>query len=987
MKVYKYIVLFILIFPIFESKAQLCNGTLGAPIFLETFGAGPGPGAALPVGVTNYTYATGWPNDGQYAISNTSNPAPQNPHWYTGKDHTGDPNGYMFVANASYSPSEFYRNSVTGLCPNTNYVFSAWIANVNNFQTIAFCKANDPPYVFANVKFKVRNSVTNKVDSINTGNIAPDSTNMVWHQFGFTFSTGPNQTSVILSMVNNSNGGCGNDLVIDDISFRPCGPSTSIAAIPYKTAYCTGDSVLLQSTIGPGYSNPVYQWQYSSDGGLTWQDLIGKTTKDLLLKPILLSDAGKYRLVLAENGNINSTKCRIITSPLTIKTVQSPAVIAAPTPSAICIGNSSILLASGASTYTWNGSTNAATMQVSPVITTTYAVIGTDVVSGCIGTATTTVTVNPASASAVVTGPDSICSGNSVTLTAISPGGTYYWYNALTGGNLLFTGNSFITPVLNTTVTYYVEVVSAAGCKSNSRTPVTVVVNTLPVSPVVSGPDSICAGNSATLTAISPSGTYYWYNALTGGNLLFTGNSFVTPVLNSTVTYYVEVVSAAGCKSNSRTPVTVAIYNTPVSPVVSGPDSICSGNSVTLKVISPGGTYYWYNALTGGNLLFTGSNFITPVLNTTVTYYVEVVSAAGCKSNSRTPVTVAIYNTPVSPVVTGPDSICAGNSVTLKAISPGGTFYWYNALTGGNLLFTGSSFVTPVLNTTVTYYVEVVSAAGCKSNSRTPVTVVVNTLPVSPVVSGPDSICAGNLVTLKAISPGGTYYWYNALTGGNLLFTGSSFITPVLNNTATYYVEVVSAAGCKSNSRTPVKVFVSAVQAQFTASPLSGPSPLKVEFTNLSTGTLPLFYYWNLGDNYTSTSKDESHIYSTNNEQGSIYQVILIAKNNFGCADTFKVAIIVDSFSELIIPNVFTPNYDNINDLFTVKSIGLKTIHAQLFNRWGLKLYEWNDINGGWDGKTSSGDSVPSGTYFYIIKAKGYDGKEYDLKGSFSLFR
>ena len=115
--------------------------------------------------------------------------------------------------------------------------------------------------------------------------------------------------------------------------------------------------------------------------------------------------------------------------------------------------------------------------------------------------------------------------------------------------------------------------------------------------------------------------------------------------------------------------------------------------------------------------------------------------------------------------------------------------------------------------------------------------------------------------------------------------------------------------------------------------------------------------------------------------------MILITKNSFGCADTFKISIIVDSYSELIIPNVFTPNYDNINDLFTVKSIGLKTINAQLFSRWGLKMYEWNDINGGWDGKTCSGDSVPSGTYFYIIKAKGYDGKQYDLKGSFSLFR
>src|SRR4051812_41746617 len=157
MKRIVYLFFLILFFHTFTTTAQLCTGTPGAPIFKQTFGAGVGPGAALPAGNTTYTYTAGWPSDGQYTIANTSNPAPGNTHWMTGADHTGDPNGYMFVVNASYAPGEFFRYTVKDLCANTTYVFSAWIANVNDTATVTFCKQNDPPYVFSNVLFKVEN--------------------------------------------------------------------------------------------------------------------------------------------------------------------------------------------------------------------------------------------------------------------------------------------------------------------------------------------------------------------------------------------------------------------------------------------------------------------------------------------------------------------------------------------------------------------------------------------------------------------------------------------------------------------------------------------------------------------------------------------------------------------------------------------------------------------------------------------------------------
>ena len=723
-----------LVYP-FISKAQLCNGTLGDPIFIETFGAGTGTGSALPAGSTTYSYTTGWPTDGQYTIANTSNPPPGNPHWYTSADHTGDPNGYMFIVNASYAPGEFFRYTVSGLCSNTTYVFSAWLANVNNFKTIAFCKENDPPYVYSNVLFKVQNVSTMKIDSISTGNIAPDSTKMIWHQYGFTFSTGPGQSSVILTMVNNGKGGCGNDLVIDDISFRPCGPSTSIVAVPSKQIYCSGDSILLDAKIGGGYNNPVYQWQFSSDGGFTWQNIPGETSQDLKLNTITTAQTGKYRLVLAEKGNIDLVKCRIITDTIGINIKLSPTVTASASPTVICKGETSTLTGKGSTSYTWSNGSSGSSILVTPLSTQTFTVTGKDAASGC---------------------------------------------------------------------------------------------------------------------------------------------------------------------------------------------------------------------------------------------------------TSKASVSVQVNSVPDSPVVTGPDSICSGNIATLIATVPGGVYAWYDTASGGTPLFTGDYFLTPVLNKSITYYVEAESKDKCISVSRTPVKITVNELPVSPVIAGPDSICARTSATLKATAPGGMYKWYDTPTGGFPIYTGNPFHSDILTETKTYYVEAISEANCTSNTRTPVTVTVSIVEALFSATPSSGTAPLQVNFINTSKGAVS--YYWDLTDNFESTSQHVSHIFSPDG-QGGIYEVMLIATNTFGCKDTMTMRIAVNPFSKLIIPNVFTPNGDGVNDVFTLESTGVTSLNAQLFDRWGLKLFEWNTVHGGWDGRTTAGGMASEGTYYYIIVATGADGQEYKLNGHLTLLR
>ena len=91
--------------------------------------------------------------------------------------------------------------------------------------------------------------------------------------------------------------------------------------------------------------------------------------------------------------------------------------------------------------------------------------------------------------------------------------------------------------------------------------------------------------------------------------------------------------------------------------------------------------------------------------------------------------------------------------------------------------------------------------------------------------------------------------------------------------------------------------------------------------------------------------------------------------------------------STLVMPNAFTPNHDEINDIYKAKSHqNIVEFRAYIFNRWGQKLYEWTDINAGWDG-TYRGKDVKQGTYFVLVKAKGADGQDYNIRKDVNLLR
>jgi gliding motility-associated-like protein len=171
----------------------------------------------------------------------------------------------------------------------------------------------------------------------------------------------------------------------------------------------------------------------------------------------------------------------------------------------------------------------------------------------------------------------------------------------------------------------------------------------------------------------------------------------------------------------------------------------------------------------------------------------------------------------------------------------------------------------------------------------------------------------------------------------------------------------------------------------------SGYAPLTVNITNLSastTGTTGVITAWNFGNGTNSVTSSASISPQTVFKMPGTYTITAFV-NKGTCQANISKVIQVEIPSSLIVPNVFTPNNDRINDVFFIKTANLNKISIWIFDRWGHKVYELVSTKGNiaWDGKNQAGEDVAEGTYMYILKAEGADGQNYDQKGNVSLFR
>ena len=463
----KKVAFLLLFFSAFQTFGQLgfCNGSKGIPIFTEDFGSGTDYGPALPAGVTSYTFVAGTPSDGFYTLYSITN---QYPSWHNSPDHTPDnqPNGAdgkSLIVNASFTPSEFYKRVVSGLCVNTTFEFTAWLMNVYNSSSTGACSGTGIPI---NVTFEIWDATeTTLLQTGNTGAINGTSS-AIWTQYGLVFTTSPGQTSVVLKMRNNGVGGCGNDLAIDDIMFRSCCDFTTIGTtgITGNTYSVCEDATPININLqvnSTGINPNVFQWQESLDN-VIWTDIIGENSSNYATPNITTTHY--YRVKVAQDSaNLNNAFCSTISEIFSIIIKPKPLAPLSNGNFIICENNPIPALSVttlGSESVNWYSATTGGTILQSNSVAFTPSNAGifyaeSYTLSTCVSTNRTAVqlTMNPIPA--IVQNETAIlCETKSVLLDAGINNVTYNWSTTETTKSISVTSPG----------TYTVTVTSPNGC-------------------------------------------------------------------------------------------------------------------------------------------------------------------------------------------------------------------------------------------------------------------------------------------------------------------------------------------------------------------------------------------------------------------------------------------------------------------------------------------------------------------------------------------
>ena len=286
-------------------------------------------------------------------------------------------------------------------------------------------------------------------------------------------------------------------------------------------------------------------------------------------------------------------------------------------------------------------------------------------------------------------------------------GYTYQWQNSADSINFVDipkTDSINYTPPALTNTTYFRRVVSQTCAASITSNIVGLYLSSPPAAPQASG-DTVCSGATATLAIISPQPNlvYNWYASAAADSVIFTGNSFTTPALNATTTYYAEASYGAGsCSSATRTPIVVTILSPLSAPVVTiGP---VTATSITFDWAAvPGATAYQVSIDSGKTFLnpSSGPGGLTTIVSglqpgSSVTLIVEASGGTPCQlSASSMPVTASIPKSDLiyvpnafTPNGDGKNDVVHVHSESIQSM----TFYIYDQW--GDLIFTSTDLQT-----------------------------------------------------------------------------------------------------------------------------------------------------------------------------------------------------------------------------------------------------------------------------------------------------
>ncbi|HYG51975.1 MAG TPA: gliding motility-associated C-terminal domain-containing protein, partial [Flavobacteriales bacterium] len=433
------------------------------------------------------------------------------------------------------------------------------------------------------------------------------------------------------------------------------------------------------------------------------------------------------------------------------------------------------------------------------------------------------------------------------------------------------------------------------------------------------------------------------------------------PAIAGAGTYTITHSFSAPCSASDNETITVL----PVPNASITTTTLLCDNMIayTLTAATPGGSW----SATCGTCINSSTGVFNPSVSGAGTFVATyAVTSGGCTGTDTENIDVLPYlDATINPVgVKCQDS----GPFNFTAASTGGVW----SATCGTCINSSTGAVDPSTVSAGTYTITYTTPAPCGNTDTETLIISDANLMTVPTAE----TCYGyNDGIILAVASGTGPYTYS--------ITGPESATNATGNFSGlepggYTVTVTNADGCTDNNTITVDS-PAPVLASFTATPQVGLSPLNVLFTNTSSGATG--YVWDLViDTVFTTNASGTYV-----DEG-IYTITLYVLNGV-CADTATVNIEVILPSALEVYNVFSPNGDGVNDTFITTWINLKEFSIKIFNRWGQLMFESNDQNKGWDGKDMDGKNVTDGTYYYIVKATGFDEKMYDQHGCVTLFR
>ncbi|MFT7611185.1 MAG: gliding motility-associated-like protein [Parvicellaceae bacterium] len=768
-----------------------------------------------------------------------------------------------------------------------------------------------------------------------------------------------------------------NGCVDTDITSVSTDLSTPIAAIAAPVLItCLAPSIILDASGSSGTGGLSYSWAATAGGNI----VSGGTTANPTVNA-----AGDYTVTVTHaNGCADSFLVSVIADN------SVPTANAGTSIDLNCTIGSVILDGSGSSSpgtigYGWiasgGGNIVSGGTTVSPTVDAagTYTLTVTDGTSGCTSVDIIVVNEDVVLPTATIIAPITLdCNNSTIVLdgSGSSQGANFNYSWTTAGGNIL-SGTTNDSVSVDGAGDYTITVTNSTNTCVNTFL-VSVVVDTVaPVSDAGLDQTLTCAAANVTLDGSGSAGagiSYLWSGpGITGGG---STNSATANVPGS---YLLTITGSNGCTDTNSVTV-IPDANLPLADAGISMIIDCNNPSVILdgsgSETGASITYSW--TTTGGNIV-SGGGSTAPTVDAAGTYTINVNNTAnGCSSIANVTVTVDTVQ-PVSDAGTASVIDCNNPSISLDGSASSGTGLVYSWSTVVGNIVSGAGTAAPSVDGAGTYDLQVTGSNGCVHTSS--VVVTMDTIAPVAITTGA-GVLNCNLLSIVLDGSGSTgaistYVW--STTGGNIV-NGGVTDSATVDAAGTYMLTVTGSNGCSTTSNVVVTANPNPV-AYFGATPTSGDAPLLVSYTDSSVGAVS--WSWDFGDGNSDSVQNPTNTYIT---FGTFTTSLTITDAN-GCTSTYSIVIDVDAEATLVIPNVFTPNDDGVNDIFTFSGTNLIDVEGAIYNRWGELIFVWLAEAGGWDGRTTSGQKAPEGVYYYVFTAHTSQDQELNYTGSFMLER